>query len=216
MPLELVFGPCSSSRHSGLLSIIGSTLILSCACAARLSHHAGAPGAGVWRLVLAPMALSLCHAGVCLCHAPVPLEQVFGPGSHGSVVARLNVEGQHRGAVAAARAQQVWVQMLFRRCGLGVEVARRCAGARVLWQLHALMRCEDARALWQLHALNRYECGMKSGCCMQGNSEKGDTWERWGWGAATYAQQAEFGIWCSFVWEGGVDVAAVCHALLVP
>uniref|UniRef100_A0A7S3R780 CobW C-terminal domain-containing protein n=1 Tax=Dunaliella tertiolecta TaxID=3047 RepID=A0A7S3R780_DUNTE len=36
----------------------------------------------------------------------VPLEQVFGPGSHGSVVARLNVEGQHRGAVAAARAQQ--------------------------------------------------------------------------------------------------------------
>ncbi|KAF5828317.1 CobW/HypB/UreG, nucleotide-binding domain-containing protein [Dunaliella salina] len=36
----------------------------------------------------------------------VPLEQVFGPGSHGSVIARLNVEGQHRGAVAAARAQQ--------------------------------------------------------------------------------------------------------------
>jgi hypothetical protein len=37
-------------------------------------------------------------------HGIVPIEDVFGKGAH-SLVAGLNVEGQHRGAVAAARAQ---------------------------------------------------------------------------------------------------------------
>lgn len=37
-------------------------------------------------------------------HGVVPIEDVFGKGAH-SLVAGLNVEGQHRGVVAAARAQ---------------------------------------------------------------------------------------------------------------
>jgi hypothetical protein len=36
----------------------------------------------------------------------VPLEQVFGSNVH-KVAAQLNIEGQHRGAVAAAKAAQV-------------------------------------------------------------------------------------------------------------
>jgi hypothetical protein len=36
----------------------------------------------------------------------VPLEQVFGSNVQ-KVVAHLNIEGQHRGAVAAAKAAQV-------------------------------------------------------------------------------------------------------------
>jgi len=47
----------------------------------------------------------------------VPIDRVFGAGSGGgAVVARLNVEGQHRGAVAAARAQQVCVYECVRAC----------------------------------------------------------------------------------------------------
>ncbi len=46
----------------------------------------------------------------CVCvrvpHIQVPLETVFGKDAH-AVVAKLNVEGQHRGAVAAARAAEV-------------------------------------------------------------------------------------------------------------
>ena len=37
-------------------------------------------------------------------HGIVPIDDIFGKGAH-SLVAGLNVEGQHRGAVAAARAQ---------------------------------------------------------------------------------------------------------------
>jgi hypothetical protein len=36
----------------------------------------------------------------------VPIERVFGRDVH-SVVAKLNIEGQHRGAVAAAKSRMV-------------------------------------------------------------------------------------------------------------
>ena len=47
------------------------------------------------------------------CRPPqVPLEQVFGSSVH-KVVAQLNIEGQHRGAVAAAKAAQVRHRVLL-------------------------------------------------------------------------------------------------------
>lgn len=51
------------------------------------------------------------------CHQ-VPLDQVFGSQVH-KVVAHLNIEGQHRGAVAAAKAAQVSHKEEWQRTACG-------------------------------------------------------------------------------------------------
>ncbi len=59
-------------------------------------------------LIEAPLRAQVvpCQQGV------VPLEEVFGKGAR-SLVANLNIEGQHRGVVAAARAQVRPPPLLF-------------------------------------------------------------------------------------------------------
>lgn len=61
----------------------------------------------------------------------VDIEKVFGKNTH-SVVAKLNIEGQHRGAVAAARSMQVCTRMCYysKAC---IRIALRFARGVWLW-----------------------------------------------------------------------------------